>query len=99
MKQPKAIIVYSTCGDTGKSTLLKLSRKLLEAACEVPIAKFRDDRFVVRLVGKMLNTSDELKARAMWSEIFKKVVTGELTSGRDVYRSAVTFRRSALHLF
>src|SRR5918998_22113 len=39
MKQPKAIVAYSTRGNTGKSTFLKLARKLLDATavCEVAI--------------------------------------------------------------
>ena len=101
MKQPKAVVAYSTRANTGKSTFLKLSRKLLdgEAVCEVPIAKLSDDRFVVRLIGKSLNTSDELSERAVRGDTFKKAVTGEPMAGRDVYKSAVNFRPTALHLF
>ena len=65
----------------------------------MPIGKLGDDRFAVQLVGKTLNTSDELSDRAVRSDTFKKVVTGELMSARDVYKSAVTFRPTALHLF
>ena len=38
MKQPKAIIAYSTHGNTGKSTFLKLGRKLLDSAA---VCRFR----------------------------------------------------------
>jgi phage/plasmid-associated DNA primase len=65
----------------------------------VPIGKLGDDRFAVRLVGKALNTSDELSERAVRGDSFKKAVTGEPMSARDVYKPAVTFRPVALHLF
>jgi phage/plasmid-associated DNA primase len=59
-----------------------------------------DERFVVGLVGKHLNAADELSgADAIASDVFKAIITGEPVTGRDVYRSAVTFRSMAQNVF
>jgi hypothetical protein len=43
----------------------------------------------VKLVGKLLNTSDELgTAEAIASDRFKAIITGAPLTGRDVYRPA-----------
>ena len=54
----------------------------------VPLGKFGDEKFLARLVGKLLNTSDELAtASAVCSDAFKQVVIGEPVVARDVYKS------------
>jgi putative DNA primase/helicase len=54
----------------------------------------------VKLVGKLLNTSDELgTAEAIASDRFKAIITGEPSTGRDVYRPAIDFRPQAQHVF
>ena len=59
-----------------------------------------DDRFIVQLRAKLLNAADELSgSAAIASDSFKAVVTGEPSAGRDVYRSAVSFRPLAQHVF
>jgi phage/plasmid-associated DNA primase len=50
-------------------------------------------------VGKAANVADELSAKAIAGEAFKAAITGEPLQGRDVYRSVMTFRPQALHLF
>ncbi len=59
-----------------------------------------DDKHSIKLVGKLLNASDELSSSgAIQSEAFKKVVTGDPTDGRDLYKSVVEFRAIAQHVF
>src|SRR5262249_28376047 len=85
-----------------KSQVLDLFRGLLpsDAIASIPAAKMGDERLVIGLVGKHLNAADELSgAEAIASDIFKAVITGEPVSGRDVYRSAVTFRSVAQIVF
>jgi hypothetical protein len=66
----------------------------------VPPSRFGDDRHIVKLVGKLLNTSDELgTAEAIASDRFKAIITGEPLTGRDVYRPPVDFRPQAQHVF
>jgi putative DNA primase/helicase len=52
-----------------------------------------------RRYGKLLNAADEVSSAAIASDTFKAVVTGEPVSGRDVYRSVITFRPVAQHIF
>jgi putative DNA primase/helicase len=100
--EPKAVILEGKTAENGKSQVLDLFRGLLpsDAVASIPAAKMGDERFLVGLVGKHLNASDELSgADAIASEVFKTVVTGEPVTGRDVYRPAVNFRPVAQNVF
>jgi P4 family phage/plasmid primase-like protien len=100
--EPKAVILEGKTAENGKSQVLDLFRGLLpsNAVASIPAAKMGDERFLVGLVGKHLNASDELSgADAIASEVFKAVVTGEPVTGRDVYRPAVDFRSVAQNVF
>ena len=102
LPQPKAFILFGEKANNGKSTALDLLRSTLapDAVCAVAANKFSDERHVIRLPGKLLNAPDELASGAViGSDNFKKIVTGEPTTGRDVYKSAVEFRPAALHVF
>ncbi len=100
--KPKACIFKGERAENGKSQILDLLRGLLppSAVSSVPPHKFSDEKFIVGLMGKMLNASDELtSAAAIGADVFKNTVTGEPVSGRDVYRSMVVFRPIALHVY
>ena len=102
LPQPTAFIMFGEKANNGKSTALDLLRSTLspDAVCAVAANKFSDERHVIRLPGKLLNAPDELASGAViGSDNFKKIVTGEPTTGRDVYKSAVEFRPMALHVF
>jgi phage/plasmid-associated DNA primase len=101
VRNPKAIIAYSPQGNTGKSTLLKLLRSFPnpEAVPSVPPSKFGDEKYTHRLIGKVLNAADELPDRAVRSEVFKRLITGEPVPARDVYQSATDLVPVALHVF
>ena len=99
---PKAAVLLGRTAENGKSQILDLLRGLLPpgAVSSVPPSRFGDDRHIVKLVGKLLNTSDELgTAEAIASDRFKAMITGEPLTGRDVYRPAVSFRPQAQHVF
>jgi P4 family phage/plasmid primase-like protien len=99
---PKAIVLLGQTAENGKSQILDLLRGLLPvgAVSYLPPTKFHDDKHLVRLVGKLLNTSDELgTAKAIGSEAFKAVVTGEPVMARNVYNPAIEFRPQAQHVF
>ena len=99
---PKAAVLLGRTAENGKSQVLDLLRGLLPpgAVSSVPPNRFGDDRHIVKLVGKLLNTSDELgTAEAIASDRFKAIVTGEPLTGRDVYRPAIDFRPQAQHVF
>jgi putative DNA primase/helicase len=101
-KAPKAVVLLGRTAENGKSQILDLLRGLLPpgAVSSVPPSRFADDRHIVKLVGKLLNTSDELgTAEAIASDRFKAIITGEPLTGRDVYRPAIDFRPQAQHVF
>jgi putative DNA primase/helicase len=102
LMKPKAIVLKGITAENGKSQVVDVIRGLLpvSAASAIPLGKFSDDRFVCGLIGKLLNASDELtSAAAVASDAFKQIITGEPITSRDVYRSAVTFRPVAQHLY
>jgi P4 family phage/plasmid primase-like protien len=102
LRQPKAVIFYGNRAENGKSQILDLLRGLLppDAVASITAGKMGDERFIVHLVGKLLNASDELSSStAIASDTFKAVITGDFVSGRDVYRSLVSFRPIAQHVF
>jgi P4 family phage/plasmid primase-like protien len=102
LRQPKAVILYGNRAQNGKSQILDLLRGLLppDAIASITAGKMGDERFIVHLVGKLLNASDELSSsKSIASDTFKAVITGDFVSGRDVYRSLVSFRPIAQHMF
>jgi phage/plasmid-associated DNA primase len=101
LREAKAIVEVGETAGNGKSAVLDALRSLLPktAVASVSANKFGDERFVVGLVGKLLNATDELSGAAVASEIFKIVITGQPVQGRDVYRSVVEFRPVAQHIF
>jgi putative DNA primase/helicase len=102
LTSPKAVVLLGRTAENGKSQILDLLRGLLPpgAVSSVPPSRFGDDRHSVKLIGRLLNTSDELgTAEAIASDRFKSMITGEPLTGRDVYRPAVDFRPQAQHVF
>jgi P4 family phage/plasmid primase-like protien len=100
--EPKAVVMLGRTAENGKSQMLDLVRGLLPATAvsAIPPSKFGDQTFVVKLRGKLLNTSDELgTAAVISSDTFKYLVTGEPVSARDLYRSAIDFRCPAQHMY
>lgn len=95
------MILYGKTAENGESQIIELARGLLPpgAICSVPASKMADERHVVGLVGKLLNTADELSAEAIASDPFKAIVIGDPIQGRDVYKARIEFRSAAQHLF
>jgi P4 family phage/plasmid primase-like protien len=100
--RPKAIICHGESAENGKSQVLDVLRGVLpkSAIASVPVTKLGDQSFLVRLAGKTLNATDELKGTAaIEGDTFKACVTGEMVTARDLYRSAIEFRPVALNVF
>lgn len=100
LPQPKACIFLGETASNGKSTIASLLSVLLPpgAVSSIPLGSFSDDARIVNLAGKAANIADELSGQAIQGEQFKSAVTGEPIEGRDLYKSAVTFRPRALIL-
>jgi len=101
LRQPKAVVLAGEMAENGKSQVLDAIRGLLPASAvaSVSASKFGDERFIIGLLGKLLNATDELSGAAIASDVFKAVITGNPVSGRDVYRSASEFRPVAQQIF
>jgi phage/plasmid-associated DNA primase/phage/plasmid primase-like uncharacterized protein len=99
---PAALVLEGKPADNGKSQYLDLPRGMLppSAVCCVSAARMGDERHIIALAGKLLNASDELSSsKAISSDTFKAIITGEPVDGRDVYKSRVEFRPIAQHIF
>jgi P4 family phage/plasmid primase-like protien len=95
------ILLGPTAGN-GKSAALDLFRALLgsSAVTAIPPNKFREDSYVARLPGKLLNAADELSTSvALASDKFKAIVTGEPIPARALYSQPFIFRPTAVHVF
>jgi phage/plasmid-associated DNA primase len=101
LRRPRAMILEGASAENGKSQILDVIRGALPASAvaSIPVSKLGDERFVVHLAAKLLNASDEASsAKSIASDAFKKTITGEPVTGRDVYKSVHTFRPVAQHL-
>jgi P4 family phage/plasmid primase-like protien len=100
--EPKAVIFHGDTAGNGKSQILDLLRSLLPpgaSAC-IPLGKLSDEKHLCCLAGVHLNASDEItSAKAIASDAFKQVVTGEPTTARDVYQPVTEVRPIAQHVF
>ncbi len=99
---PKAIVLKGETAGNGKSQILDLFRGLLpdNAISAIQLSKLGDEKYVCGLPGKLLNASDELtSAAAVASDAFKQIITGDPITARDVYRSTITFRPQAQHVY
>lgn len=99
---PQAIILYGVSAANGKSEVLELFRSLFPASAvsSIPPGDFGDDRKLIALNGTALNLCSELgTSKAITSDAFKSVITGDVLTGREVYAPALSFRPRAMHLF
>jgi phage/plasmid-associated DNA primase len=102
LKQPKCFILVGEKANNGKSTLIAFLRGLVQSAVVASISanRFNKQEYVVRLAGKVLNTTDELSHHALESDIFKMLIDGKnAISARDLHKSVVDFKPKALHIF
>jgi phage/plasmid-associated DNA primase len=102
LEEPKAIILLGEQAGNGKSQILDILRGLLpeKAVAAIPPGKMSDEKYILKLIGAQLNASDELGTYiSISSDVFKTIITGEPITAREIYRSPVTFRSTAQHIF
>lgn len=101
LTEPRAIVLLGPRASNGKSQILDMLRGLVPdyAHCCLSPADMDDKTLLCTLDGKLLNAADEVGGRAIVSEAFKAVVTGNLVNARGIYRDAVFFRPMALNIF
>ncbi len=101
LASPKAVVLYGHTAENGKSQILKLMRFLIpsEAIVSISPSKFDDDHYKVQFAGKVLNACDELSGKAIASDSFKQMITGEKMSGCAKYQAPIFFEPKPLHVF
>lgn len=102
LSTPICFVLYGPSASNGKSQILELIRSLLpkNACSSIPPADLGKEQYLIELVGKMANLSDELSgANAIRSDKLKAVVTGDTVSGKKVYKPVCSFKPNAIHIF
>ena len=94
LTEPKAFVFFGQSGANGKSEVLNLVRAFLPqtAVSAISPEDFSKDQHLAALAGKMANITDELSSsRAIASDKFKQLITGETVSAKEVYRKVFSF--------
>ena len=102
LSTPMCFVLYGPSATNGKSQILELVRSLLpkDACSSIPPADLGKEQYLIELVGKMANLSDELSgANAIRSDKLKAVVTGDTVTGKRVYKPVCSFKPNAIHIF
>ena len=102
LSTPICFVLYGPSASNGKSQILELIRSLLpkDACSSIPPADLGKEQYLLELVGKMANLSDELSgSNAIRSDKLKAVVTGDTVSGKKVYKPVCSFKPNAIHIF
>ena len=102
LKSPKSIVLFGPTASNGKSTLLKLIRRLLpkSAVCSISPADFEKEQSLAVLIGKKANLSDELSSsKSIASDKMKAVVTGDEIIAKILYKNPINFSPKAVHIF
>ena len=94
-KAEKAVYYYGS-GANGKSVLASIVTELVgtQNVSSVPLSKFNDQFGMESMVGKSLNISaeNEMGGKALKTENFKAIVSGDNITINIKYRSAINYR-------
>ncbi|MEW4221071.1 DNA primase family protein [Rossellomorea marisflavi] len=101
-KAEKAVYYYGS-GANGKSVLASIISELVgrQNVSSVPLSKFNDQFGMESMIGKSLNISaeNELGGKALKTENFKAIVSGDNITINVKYRSAINYRPHCRLLF
>lgn len=95
-------MVFKGTGANGKTVALSVLSKLVggDNICAIPLRKMEKDFLLITLRDKLVNLCGEIKTSRLIDSDIIKLLTGEDPITVDVkYRSAVTFRPTAKHIF
>lgn len=89
MKQPKAFFLIGEKANNGKSQFLFLLKSFLpeNEVVSVDPEQFGDKHERVRLKNKSLNIAFDITGGGVESSEYKKLITGDWTSGRGLYQN------------
>lgn len=101
-KAEKAVYYYGS-GANGKSVLASIITELIGAqnVSSVPLSKFNDQFGLESMIGKALNISaeNEMGGKALKTENFKAIVSGDSITINIKYRPAITYRPFCRQVF
>lgn len=98
----EAFFIFTGIGRNGKSTTFNILTSILgiENICSLSMEHLTDPTFSVELDGKMANICADLSELHRVEEgMLKKIVSGDLVTGRRLYRSPLQFRNRARLFF
>lgn len=101
VERDQVLFMHGT-GQDGKSQVIKIIDSVMpdRAVSNVTPQKMSDEKHRVNLVDARFNLVTEMPAsQVLDSEPFKAITTGDPISARDVYKSTMTFRPTAAHIF
>jgi len=96
------LVLLLGIGSNGKGVLLRLLEQLVgpSNACHIPLEKLAKDFVLIELKDKLINTSGEVDTSQPLPSSILKTLTGEDPITVDVkYKSAITFKPMAKHIF
>jgi phage/plasmid-associated DNA primase len=101
LARPKAVVFIGPGAENGKSQVLEVIAGLVPEAFKSNLspAQVGDEKLVLALDGARLNHADEIAGKAIYSERFKSIITGQSVTGRSLYSKGRSFRPEALNIF
>ena len=101
LPRPKAVVFIGPSAENGKSQVLEVITGLVPVAFKSNLspAQMGDEKLVLALDGARLNHADEIAGKAIYSERFKSIITGQPVTGRSIYSKERSFRPEALNIF
>lgn len=101
-KAEKAVYYYGS-GANGKSVLASIITELIGAqnVSSIPLSKFNDQFGLESIIGKSLNISaeNEMGGKALKTDNFKAIVSGDSITINIKYRPAITYRPFCRQVF
>ena len=89
----KALILVGD-GSNGKSVLLSVWQELLgsDNYSAIDLSDITNEQYIAQLIGKLLNISSDVRSESQLDTgLFKKLVSGEVVTGKEIYQRPITF--------
>lgn len=99
--QEKSLILIGE-GANGKSVLIAIWKKMIgfENSTSIDLSEISKEQYTAKLLGKLVNFASDIKYESQLDTgIFKKLVSGEPITGKEVYQKPIEFRNYARLIF